>query len=126
MLNLTPHTIRVYARTPEGAPDLGVYVDFAPSGVVARVTTTETPAGVLTLTNAPAGSHGGTYWNVPVVTRTTGEASGLPEAGVDCLVSSMVLAAIPGRPNTWAPDTGPSAVRDAEGRIIGVTRLIAA
>lgn len=77
--------------------------------------------------NAPKGSHGGTYWNTLVVRRTTGAIIGLPDDGdVECLVSSMVLAACPGRPNTYAPDTGPTAVRDAEGRIIGVTRLVAA
>lgn len=130
MLNLTPHTIRIYARTPYGEPDLKTFVDIPPSGMVARVETVEEDAGVRPTNNAnhdgSATARGGTYWNTLVVRRTLGAVSGLPEDGTECLVSSMVLSACPGRPNTYAPDTGPTAVRDAEGRILGVTQLVTA
>lgn len=127
MINLTPHTIRLFARTPYGEPDLKTFVDIPPSGIVARVETIEEDAGVLPVTNAPEGSHGGSYWNALAVTRRFGEVIGLPEDTKEAtLVSSIVLGAVPGRPNTFAPDTGPTAVRDAEGRILGVTRLVAA
>ena len=127
MLNLTPHTIRIYARTPYGEPDPTTFVDIPPSGMVARVATIEEDAGVRPTNNAPAGSQGGTYWGTLVVRRTFGPVSGFPEdEGAECLVSSLVLAACPGRPNTYAPDTGPTAVRDEEGKILGVTRLVAA
>ena len=131
MLNLTPHTIRIYARTPYGEPDLKTFVDIPPSGTVARVETIEEDAGVLPTNNAAHDGSmtalGGTYWNTLVVTRRFGEVIGLPEdTKEDVLVSSMVLGAVPGRPNTFAPDTGPTAVRDDQGRISGVTRLVAA
>lgn len=130
MLNLTPHTIRIYARTPFGEPDLKTFVDIPPSGTVARVTTIEEDAGVRPTNNAKhdesATGRGGTYWNTLVVRRTFGEVEGLPEEGTECLVSSMVLAACPGRKDVYAPDTGPTAVRDEKGQVLGVTRLIAA
>ena len=103
MINLTHQAITI--QTPTGA------VTIQPSGSIARVTTTEVVVGE---------SHG-----VPVVTRTFGEPEGLPEEGTECLVSGLVLAAVPGRKGVFAPDTGPTAVRE-NGQIIAVTRLIAA
>lgn len=103
MLNLTPHPITV--RTPNGD------ITYAPSGTVARVTTREIPT-------APVNG-------VPVVQRTMGDVTGIP-AGVPCIVSSMVLAAVPGRPDVYAPDTGNTAIRDANGHIVAVTRFVAA
>ena len=35
-------------------------------------------------------------------------------------------AAVPGRANTYAPDSGPSAIRDADGHVVAVTQLVAA
>lgn len=110
MINLTPHPITV--RLPDGTDRT-----YQPDGSVARVAMQET---VLYVT--PDG--------VPVVRRTPGEVIGLPRnsAGIaPCLVSSMVLAALPaGTLNVYAPDTGPTAIRDERGQVIAVTRLVIA
>lgn len=103
MINLTHQAITIQSET--------VAVTFQPSGTVARVATTEVVVGE---------SHG-----VPIVTRTFGEPEGLPEEGTECLVSALVLGAVPGRKGVFAPDTGPTAVRE-NGQLIAVTRLIAA
>ena len=106
LLNLTPHAIVV--RTADG-----VDVTYDPCGTVARVTTTEEVVA--------------TEYGAPIVRRTFGGVTGLPQDDTPCLVSSMVLSAIPaGTPGVYAPDTGPTAVRDDAGRIVAVTRLVAA
>lgn len=114
MLNMTPHpiTLQIDGREP---------VTLPPFGMIARVETTEAPAGAVTVNEA------GVMGNVPVVRRTLGAVTGLPDDDtIPVIVSSMVLAAIPGRPYTYAPDTGPTAIRDEAGHIVAVTRLVAA
>ena len=106
MINLTPHVIAVIL-------DSGETLTVPPSGTVARVSTHEEET-------APLG-------RVSVIKRLLGKAEGLPEdTSEPILVSAMVLAAVPGRPNTFAPDTGPTAIRDEAGHIQAVTRLVAA
>jgi hypothetical protein len=105
MINLTPHPITI--RRPDGSQST-----LQPSGAVARVATTESAVGTLD--------------GVPVVARSTGAAQGLPEEGALCIVSAMVLAAVPGRRGVYAPDTGPTAIRDERGQVVAVTRLVAA
>lgn len=104
MLNLTPHPITLQF------PD-GTRVTIPPSGQLARVTTEEVVVGWAS--------------GLPVVSRTLGEATGLPEEGVPCIVSSMVAGAVPGRKGVYAPDSGPTAVRE-NGQVVAVTRLVAA
>lgn len=105
MLNLTPHAITL--RTPQGD------VTLPPSGTVARVTMTDVIVG------AAAG--------LPVIRRTPGAVTGLPTDGAPCIVSSMVLAALPaGTPGVYAPDTGATAIRDERGQVVAVTRLVTA
>ena len=117
-INLTPHIITI-RRTGKLADVLLDDIIVPPSGTVARVTTTET------LVSDAEG--------VRVIHREMGRATGLPrkadgshDTTVAVLVSSMVLAAVPGRPNTYAPDSGPSAIRDTAGNVIAVTQLVAA
>jgi hypothetical protein len=105
MLNLTPHAITL--RTPQGD------VTIPASGTVARVATVDTDTG-------------NTVSGLPVVRRAFGDVTGLPADGTPCVVSALVLGAVPGRANTYAPDTGPTAVRNDKGQIIAVTRLVAA
>lgn len=111
MLNLTPHSITVVGAD-------GTEKTFPPSGQVARVATVEAVIGFCPVTGAP------------VVSRTFGEVQGLPEDNTPCLVPSMVLSACPGRPETYAPDTGPTALRfqdgPQKGQVRAVTRLVAA
>lgn len=105
MINLTPHTINVQLKTG--------MVSFPPSGTIARVVTEEI--------------ENGNYSGIPVISRTFGKVEGIPEyTGEAILVSSIVLEALKGRPNTFAPDTGKTAIRDDKGFIVAVTRLVAA
>lgn len=101
VVNLTPHPITVGEKT------------FSPSGKVARVAMDETDSGEMVA-------------GIPVITREMGEVTGLlaERENTIFLVSAMVLAEVHGREDVFAPDTGPTAVRDFEGRIQGVTRLV--
>jgi hypothetical protein len=106
MLNLTPHTIVL--RLPSGQD-----IALPPSGTVARVAMIEEAVGTIA--------------GLPLIRRRPGPVVGLPEDGKPCIVSSMVLAALPaGTPGVYAPDTGPSALRDERGQVLAVTRLVAA
>ena len=111
MLNLTPHAIAIQG-------DDGTNVTIPPSGMVARVATTETVVSVVGVGNT----------TVPVVTRQFGEVTGLPEADEACIVSSLVFEAVrlqqPWRRRVYAPDTGATAIRDDAGRIVAVRRLV--
>jgi len=107
-VNLTPHAIVLHTNEGEKKVD--------PSGEVARVSTSETPAGVI--------------GSIPAVVRSMGNATGIPspKPGVVYLVSAMVLSALEVsgnlRQDVAAPDTGPTAVRNDKGLIQGVKRLI--
>ena len=103
-MNLTPHPITI--RCADG--DMVI----EPSGHVARVATVEEDAGNIV--------------GVPTIRRTLGDVEGLPDPqdGTVYIVSSMVLSAVRGRDDVVAPDTGPTAVRDDDGRIVAVTRLV--
>jgi hypothetical protein len=108
LLNLTPHTIVV--RLSDG----GEHV-FSPFGQTARVQMMHEPVE--------------SSFPFPVVTRfasTIVEGLQYDEQGriLPCLVSSMVLDALPkGTQNVYAPDAGPTAIRE-NGQIVAVTRLI--
>ena len=105
MLNLTPHPITL--QLPDGSR-----ATYAPSGTVARVSATDTDAGIVA--------------GLPVIRRTWGAVTGLPTDGTPCMVSSLVLGALPaGTPNVYAPDTGPTAIRNDAGHVVAVTRLVA-
>ena len=105
MLNLTPHAITL--RTPGGD------VTFQPSGHVARVSTVATDTGLVVA-------------GVRVIRNTYGPVTGLPTDSTPCIVSGMVLAALPpGTPNVFAPATGATAIRE-NGQVVAVTELVAA
>ena len=112
-INLTPHSITL--RSAQGDHVI------PPSGRVARVATQETLANPIL---APGSAD-----TIPVVVRTFGAVQDLPDPAPNTvyLVSSLVLSALAGsgRTDVLAPDTGPTAVRDDQGRIIAVTRLVA-
>ena len=110
-INLTPHKITIF--------DLYVEKITLPSEGVARVETTEETLEPID--------------NIPIVSAPIqGPVIGLPEPtdGVSYVVSSIVLnhPSVRGRTDVFGPGTGPkhAAMRDEEGRIIGVTRLVAA
>lgn len=135
MKNLTPHAIAIEVD--------GVRVTIPPSGVVARVATTEElvvadqperAAECAALLGAPGALMVDDHERqlsiaVPVIRRRFGEVTGLPEGDEACLVSALVLEAVrlqqPWRRRVYAPDTGATASRDADGRVLAVTRLVA-
>lgn len=110
LINLTPHPV-VLRR---GDTDTTV----PPSGIVARVASVPgalmDDAGPVPVYSAPAW---GAVEGVPA-----------PEAGTLYIVSALVAARCAGRSDVVSPGTGPAdgAVRDDQGRIVAVTRLVRA
>ena len=104
VVNLTPHTIGIKV----GENDY----TFPSSGKNVRVSTTEIDTGLV-----------GNI--VPSVKRELGAVEGLPASQPDTIyiVSSMVLAEIKDRDDVYAPDTGPTVIREG-GQVKAVTRLI--
>lgn len=97
-VNLTPHAIVV--RTSEGD------MTFAPSGAVARVSTSVEAFGEV----------GG----IPLTRTVFGAPVGVPdiEEGTIFIVSSLVGARVC-RPDVVAPDTGATAIRE-NGQVVAV------
>jgi len=111
-VNLTPHEVVVYAAD-------GSVLKIPPSGRVARVTARETQVGTIN--------------NIPLIKVEYGDVEGLPEPKENTIyiVSLLVIQALTARgvqrSDVVAPNTGPGphgAVRDSEGRIIGVRSFI--
>jgi len=107
LVNCTAHPIHI-------ADDAGNVVRvIEPSGIVARVAVEQREVGVID--------------GIPVVESVFGEVEGLPEPqdGVVYIVSTptMLAARKMGRTDVVSPDTGPTAVRDTEGRIVAVRRF---
>jgi hypothetical protein len=121
MLNLTPHSITL--RTVDGD------VVLPPSGTVARVATVETVIGsrdVFPNGFPETDSQGNTNGlRIPVIAREFGAVTGLPTDGTPCIVSALVLGACAGMSGVYAPDSGPTAIRE-NGQVVAVTRLVAA
>jgi len=110
LINLTPHKITI--RTADGESQI------PPSGMIVRL-----PSRTELLHNLEI--QGGL--RVPVVQQryTVPELPPVQE-GVFYIASSLVAqqAAAIGRRDVLAPDTGPeSAIRDANGNIVAVSRL---
>jgi hypothetical protein len=109
VINLTPHDITL--RTPAGD------VTYPASGQLARVSTIATPTGAVVA-------------GVPVVRNAYGPVTGLVRDAqgvpLPCIVSGMVLSALPpGTANVYAPATGATAIRK-DGQVVAVTELVAA
>jgi hypothetical protein len=107
-INLTPHKITVYDSKGER-----VIAEIPPSGLVARVSTVSRVVGEVA--------------GIPVRKTEYGEIENLPDPMPDTyyIVSTVVLIALKEkgihRSDVISPDTNPdSAVRDSEGRIVGV------
>lgn len=116
LINLTPHPITVLDNN--GNP----IATIPPSGVVARVSQSRVPMGTLEYEGK----------KIPLVRTTYGDVQGLPETpepDTYYIVSTIVAWALQGN-TVWhghllVPDTGPgSAIRDNNGRIVGVKYLI--
>lgn len=72
------------------------------AGSIARVATSEVAAGDIEIA----------WLRIPVIRRE--------------FVLEAVRVQQPWRRRAYAPDTGPTAIRDAAGRVVAVTRLVAA
>lgn len=103
VVNLTPRVI--FLQREDGTRET-----FPTSGKQARVEMKSIPEGALL--------------GAPVVRQTAGPVSGLPapESDVIYLVSDEVAQQVPTRRDVVAPDTGPTAIRDGDGKIVAVTR----
>lgn len=109
IINLTPHKITVITEDENLNPHVH---EFPPSGTVARVASNQTEVMRVN--------------TIPVVKTEFGEVENLPEPQEDTIyiVSSLVAQALAGkRSDIVAPDTGPTAYRDEEGRIVAVRRF---
>lgn len=107
LINLTAHPIHIANE------DGRIIRTIEPSGIVARVAVEQTIIGEVD--------------GIPVVETRWGAVEGLPEPQKDVVyvTSTIVLQAAKaaGRTDVVSPDTGPTAVRDEEGRIIAVRRF---
>jgi hypothetical protein len=110
LVNLTPHPVVIRIN--------GHDVTVPPVKPAARVSTTEGIVGVI--------SYEG--FEIPLVESGYGNIIDLPDPkeGVFYIVSLVVAqrAVATGRLDVLAPDTGPTAVRDENGKIVAVTRLV--
>lgn len=106
LVNLTPHKISVFLPN-------GEKTEIEPSGTVARVQARSVEIG--------------TVEGIPVVRTEFGAVDGLPEPQPNTIfiVSTLVAQALKGkRHDIVAPDTSPqSAIRDENGRIMGIKRF---
>ncbi len=110
IINLTPHDLNIFDESGQQ-----ILATIPASGQVARVQTKQTVIDHITVDGI----------SISVVKTEFGYVEGLPEPQEDIvyIVSSLVAQAV-NRPDVLAPDTGPqSAVRDEEGRIVGVRRF---
>jgi hypothetical protein len=114
LVNLTPHELVIFDAKSDS-----VVLRVPPSGVVARVSTKEVQVGTIN--------------GVPLLKTEYGNVENLPEPQENTIyvVSALVLQALQAsgvkREDVVAPNTGPSslgAVRDSQGRIVGVKSFI--
>lgn len=101
--NLTPHAIKIVVDTVSGD-----YIQLAPSGVVARISSKTVANGMVD--------------GIPVFSSVYGDTIDLPsqEVGVSLVVSSMVLEANKSRTDLYAPG---ELIRDSAGVVIGCKGL---
>lgn len=108
VINLTPHAVRVIGDSG------GIVAEFPASGTVARVNSS---AEALPSVNG-----------IPVVRTVYCDIDGLPDPQPNTVyIVSIVVAQALGSPRSdvYVPDTGPaSVVRDGNGQIVGVRRLM--
>ena len=103
IINCTPHDISIMKD--------GITTVIPKSGIIPRVASAEFDTEQID--------------GFPCVENSYGKPAGIPDAvaGTYYIVSGMVFAATD-RSDVVAPDTGSTAVRNRQGYIIAVTRLI--
>lgn len=106
IINLTPHAISM-------ADENGITTKtYPPSGTIARVSVTQKQVGIID--------------GFPVYEQEIGTVENLPKEQEKTffLVSALVKSATLDRNDVIAPDTGKTAVRDKEGKIIAVKGFV--
>lgn len=110
-VNMTPHAIRIKTDS--------VDITVEPSGILARVNTTEVESVDV--------------FGIPTIKRVmgdvefTGSSTPTTDESTIILVSAMVLDALPDSIASglfFAPDTGATAERNDKGHIVSVCRLV--
>jgi hypothetical protein len=101
------------------------FINCTPHALIIDGVGTLKPSGILPrcATERRDSPHVG---GVRVVMQVMGAVTGLPDPaeGVALIVSGMVLTALGGaRPDVFAPDTGPDAIREG-GQIVAVRGLV--
>ena len=113
-VNLTPHPVVFHRPACDGHE--AMWKTLQPVGrTPARVKMKETPTD-------------DTIWGMPVIEREPERLLNLPAPRKDTayIVSSIMLELCIGRKDVFAPDTGATAIRTGRGRIMAVTRMVAA
>lgn len=105
LVNLTPHAVHI---ADESGAIIRVIPPTAPAARVASESVASDPAD-----------------GVPVFRTVFGAVEHLPwpDGATIYIVSQFVMQACPGRVDLVRPDTGPTCVRDAEGKIVAVRAL---
>lgn len=110
LVNLTPHPVTLKVGDQE--------IVIQPTKPSARVSTIENVVGTVNYENL----------DIPIVESGYGDVMDLPEPAEDTIyITSLIVAqraVAAGRLDVVAPDTGSTAVRDAQGKILAVTRLV--
>lgn len=115
IVNCTPHDIKVYANVSDiGQPDSFIEITtLKPSGAIPRVKIAEVEHPDVD------------RFPFPLVRNETGPVEGLPkENGKTFFIVSRMVFEATTRKDVIAPDTGASAVRSPEGRVLGVTQFV--
>lgn len=124
LINLTPHELVVYLEDDVAA------VAWKSKGLARVKETTEKGPWLRVWLESPEGTKRSDLSSATFASciKSYGTIEGLPAAqeGTIYVVSLVVLQALAGsRPDCYAPDSGPdSAIRDREGKIVGVSRLM--
>jgi len=118
-INLTPHPLRLRTAADDTATARDDDVVVAPD-----------PAGPARVATTPGVAEGDLDGVALYSATSFGEVAGLPapQDGTIFIVSALVGGQISGRDDVVQPGTGPKdgTVRDADGRIFAVTRLVRA
>jgi hypothetical protein len=105
IINLTPHPISI-------ADGEGNIIEIYPaSGIQARVAVSQEQSGIIA--------------GIPAMKQVYGQVEGLPEPVGDTLyIVSILVFGMSGRNDIIAPDTGKTALRDQDGKILAVRNWI--
>lgn len=112
LINCTPHPISVWAEVEPNK--MQEVVSIAPSGILPRMSIIET-------------EHPNVHkFPFYLVKNETGKVEGMPEndTGERIFIVSRMVFDASDRKDIICPDTGKTAIRDDDGKIIGITQFV--